>query len=185
MIALAGFPADDRPRLRGGAAWALSDIVATIAIRKAVAKSTRRLLRGHPQCTISRTMQVKWLVGQNRSNCLKYSMQKIHLLVDQTQHLKSSFKSSVPDARRSVDRSSSALHTCQHTESSSSGNKIGRQKRILPANIRRPCEIKCMYRVKKLNPPVPPLGANLGVRRYSHKLSHQQTANPRKTIKIR
>jgi hypothetical protein len=110
-------------------------------------------------------MQVKWFVGQNRSNCFKYSMQRIHPLVNQTQHLKSSFKSSVPDARRSMDRSSSALHTCQHTDNSSSGNRIGGQKKILPADSRGPCEIKWVYRVKKLNRPVPPLGPNSGVRR--------------------
>jgi hypothetical protein len=136
MITLARFPADDCPRLGSGAAWVLANIAATIAIRKAVAKSTRRLLRGHRRRTISRTMQVKWLVGQNRSNCLKDSMQRIHPLMDQTQHLKSSFKSSVSGTRRSVNRPSSALRTCKHIENSSSGNIIGGQKRNLPANGR-------------------------------------------------
>jgi hypothetical protein len=151
MIALAGFPADDRARLRG-AAWSPAAIAAIIAIRKAVAKSTRRLLRGHRRCTISRTMQVKWLVGQNRSKCLKYPMQRIHPLVDQTQHLKSSFKSSVPDARRSVDRPSSALYTCQHTENSSSSNRISGQKRILPANSRGAVRNKVCVSCQKVEP---------------------------------
>jgi hypothetical protein len=151
-MALAGFPADDRPRLRVGAAWAPTDITATISVRKAVAKTTRRRLRGHRRCTISRTMQVKWLVGQNRSNFLKYLMQRIHPLVDQTQHLKSSFKSSVPDARRSVDKPSLALHICQHTNNSSSGNRIGGQKRILPVNSRGTLRNKVGVSRQKVEP---------------------------------
>jgi hypothetical protein len=72
--------------------------------------------------------------------------------VDQTQHLKSFFKSSVPDASRSMDRRSSALHTCQYTENSSSGNRIGGQKRILPANSRGAVRNKVAVSRQKVEP---------------------------------